>query len=265
MPYYSVANGHSVGVFETWSECKKNIDGFSKPRFKKFDTKEEAEQFIKEYNEKKICTELIELDKDTIYIFTDGACSNNGQKDAKAGIGIYFGDKDKRNVSEKVEGKQTNNTAELTAIKRTLEITKNETKKICICTDSEYSIKCCTSYGKKLEEGTIKKEIPNKELVKDTYELAKRENISFKYVEAHTEREDFFSIGNKKADMLANKAIGLESCPYNVERIYLNVKYAEKEEAKKLGARWCPEKKSWYYNETIEKEKQKKLDEKYGI
>lgn len=30
--------------------------------------------------------------------------------------------------------------------------------------------------------------------------------------------------------------------------LYLNVPYSEKEEAKKLGAKWNPEKKKWYYN-----------------
>ena len=47
------------------------------------------------------------------YVYTDGACSNNGSLNAKAGIGIYFGENDIRNVSQPVVGKQSNNTAEL--------------------------------------------------------------------------------------------------------------------------------------------------------
>lgn len=31
-------------------------------------------------------------------------------------------------------------------------------------------------------------------------------------------------------------------------RLYLNIPYAEKEEAKKFGARWNPEKKQWFFN-----------------
>ena len=34
------------------------------------------------------------------YVYTDGACIHNGKKYAKAGIGIFFGLGDKRNVSE---------------------------------------------------------------------------------------------------------------------------------------------------------------------
>ena len=33
-----------------------------------------------------------------IYVFTDGACSNNGKINAKASIGIYFKDNDPRNT-----------------------------------------------------------------------------------------------------------------------------------------------------------------------
>ena len=50
------------------------------------------------------------------FVYTDGSCSNNGKSNAKAGIGVYFGDNDSRNVSERINGKQTNNRAELLAI-----------------------------------------------------------------------------------------------------------------------------------------------------
>lgn len=31
-----------------------------------------------------------------------------------------------------------------------------------------------------------------------------------------------------------------------MKRVYLNVPFAEKDEAKALGARWCPERRLWY-------------------
>ena len=61
-----------------------------------------------------------------IKVFTDGSCSNNGFTNAKAGIGIYFGDNDPRNISKRIEGKQTNNTAEVKAILKAAEILKRE-------------------------------------------------------------------------------------------------------------------------------------------
>ena len=43
-----------------------------------------------------------------IQVFTDGSCPNNGKKNAIAGIGIYFGENDPKNKSERIQGKQTN-------------------------------------------------------------------------------------------------------------------------------------------------------------
>ena len=34
--------------------------------------------------------------------YTDGACTNNGRQLAQAGYGVFFGEQDKRNVSERV-------------------------------------------------------------------------------------------------------------------------------------------------------------------
>ena len=79
-----------------------------------------------------------------ICIYTDGSCINNGKKNAKAGIGVYFGENDKRNVSKRIKGKQTNNTAELKAILKAIKIIKKEDNfkdlDITIYTDSKYSI-----------------------------------------------------------------------------------------------------------------------------
>jgi len=103
------------------------------------------------------------------YIYTDGACSNNGYKGAVAGIGIYFGYQDPRNVSQLIEGKQTNNTAELSAMLHLYTIIEEDIKtgkSIGIVTDSIYAIRCCTTYGKKCADAGWKKDIPNKDMVR---------------------------------------------------------------------------------------------------
>lgn len=197
-----------------------------------------------------------------IYVFTDGSCHNNGKDNAIAGIGVFFGYDDKRNVSERIKGKQTNNTAELSAIKKAIQILENEKDMIIICTDSEYCIKCCTTYSHKLEAKGWKKEIPNKELVKEVYELCKGRNIQFKHIEAHTNNDDFFSKGNNEADRLANESIGMNHCPYI--KNYINVKFEEKDEAKRLGAKWDKNKKSWFYDNKLEEEKTKQLINKFS-
>jgi hypothetical protein len=64
---------------------------------------------------------------------------------------------------------------------------------------------------------------------------------------AHTGKSDVHSLGNNGADLLANKAVGVEACPY--AKIYLNVPFARKDEAKQLGAKWDASKKKWYVME----------------
>lgn len=144
------------------------------------------------------------------YIYTDGACSKNGYKDAAAGIGIYFGYQDSRNVSQRIEGKQTNNTAELGAILHLYTIIKDDIragKNIGIVTDSIYAIRCCTTYGKKCEDTGWKKDIPNKEMVKKAYELYRGTNVEFIHVMAHTGNIDVHSLGNKESDRLATNSL----------------------------------------------------------
>ena len=157
-----------------------------------------------------------------INVYTDGACTNNGQPDAKAGLGVYFSKYDPRNCSERISGKQTNNAAELKAIIRVASILVQEMKKgvpLHIYSDSTYAIGCCTTYGEKLElvGWKKKKPIPNIELVKDAYYKFKDfTNVKFHHIEAHTGKGDVHSLGNEGADELACLATN-KICPEPVE------------------------------------------------
>jgi ribonuclease HI len=147
------------------------------------------------------------------YVYTDGACIHNGKKYAKAGIGIFFGVGDKRNVSERISGKQTNNAAELEAILRVFQILEKEIKKgeeYIIMTDSEYAIKCMGSYGYKLalKHWKTDKPIPNFEKVKEGFTLFQTfPNVTLEHVRAHTGKKDVHSLGNEWADKLATASI----------------------------------------------------------
>lgn len=261
MPFYAVANGKTIGIFLHWNDCNNSVKGYKNALYKKFDTKEEADNFIRvnknmniqkdnNINNHKIepnqlvpvsmplsnlsfpsqeCTLgtcAYSADKlnnkwcnPDYYVYTDGACSNNGKENALAGIGIFFGINDNRNISKKIEGKQTNNRAELSAIIETYYIIENDVlngKKITIVSDSEYAIKCVSSYGEKCYKKDWKLDIPNKDLVKIAYEIYKDKlNVQFIHIKAHTNNTDIHSFGNDNADKLANMAICLENCPYN--------------------------------------------------
>jgi ribonuclease HI len=111
-------------------------------------------------------------------------------------------------VSRRIEGKQTNNTAELTAILEAYALIEPDLadKNITIVSDSEYAIRCATSYGDKCSKQGWP-EIPNLELVKAVYTLYKDSPVQFMHVDAHTSRMDAHSIGNRHADSLATSAL----------------------------------------------------------
>jgi len=269
MPFYAVANGNTTGIFLNWNDCNNSVKGYKNAIYKKFDTREEAQNFIQpnsknqnidHVSQRNISSffdpihskknEIIDFNPE-YYVYTDGACSNNGKDNALAGIGIFFGIDDDRNVSKKIDGKQSNNTAELSAIIETYSIIENDIingKQIIIVSDSEYAIKCASSYGEKCFKKGWVEDIPNKELVKVVYNMYNgKPNIRFMHVKAHTDNTDIHSFGNSNADRLANISIGLDNCPYNSpEKIYLIVPFTKKDEIKKLGGNWDGNVKKWF-------------------
>ena len=85
-------------------------------------------------------------------VYTDGACINNGDENAAAGSGIWYGDNDPRNVSARVACKeQSNQTGELIAVLITV---KNHppNEDLRIISDSKYTIDGLTKNVKKWEE-----------------------------------------------------------------------------------------------------------------
>jgi ribonuclease HI len=222
MVFYAVAKGHNVGIYTAWNDCKEQVLGFKGAVHKKFSTESEAENFILNCNNcnseihKNIFSKFVD-NKIAYYVYTDGSCYNNGRENSIAGIGIYFDENNSKNVSKVLTDnyKHSNNSAELTAIIETIEIIENDLieKHICIVTDSDYSIKCATSYGDRCEKNNWKMAIPNKILVKKLYELYnKHKNLKLKHIKAHTNLKDVHSIGNSNADKLA----------YNALRIYID-------------------------------------------
>lgn len=200
-----------------------------------------------------------------INVYIDGACTNNGSKNAKAGYAVFFGENDPRNEYARVMGKQSNNTGELTAFIRCLQILQNEIKNnsdIHIYTDSEYVMKCATTYGSKLHAKgwKSKNEIPNLELVKQAYTmLCDTQSVKLHYIEAHTNKQDKHSKGNAEADRLARLSIGKQEAS-NADIISLDwITFDTKDAAKALGAKWNQKKKTWYIESDISEEAMQEL------
>lgn len=219
--------------------------------------------------------------EEIVNIYIDGSCINNGYPNAIAGYGVYFNNDDKRNEYARVVGKQTNNTGELTAFIRAVEIMHDEltktpppSNKINIYTDSEYVIKCAGPYGDKLSKNDWKtstgKVPPNLTLIQRIQEIYKpyKKYINIHHIKAHTGLSDEHSIGNAEADRLANLAVGVivsvsvPDCIDNTlisnikettkyDKHYINTKIEFKDSVKKLGAKWDISCKKWYYEDNI--------------
>jgi len=161
-----------------------------------------------------------------IIVFTDGSTFNNQAKDkskARAGVGVFFGDKDKRNISFSLNGtkfKKTNQVSEILAIIMAIEaLIRTQIigrKNIIIYSDSMYCINIVTKWGGNWIKNDWKKsnnkKVENLNLVKKMYYLAKNLNVKMIHVKAHKnepskDSKDYFKwYGNMKADKLATRA-----------------------------------------------------------
>ncbi|KUI67792.1 Ribonuclease H [Cytospora mali] len=238
--FYAVAVGNKPGIYTEWTEAQAAYVGVKAPKYKKFDTREAAEEWLQGFGDVgqapaalkeddvdeedelddaspaakkvKVASEEIavvvqgELDEDLLEIYTDGSTLANGQNGAVAGVGVFFGDGDPRNISERLSGSpQTNQRAELTAILRALE-TVPVTQGVMIWSDSMYAINCVTEWFVKWEKNgwkTHKGQVQNRDLVEAVLvKIREREaegtTTLIKWIKGHES-----SKGNISADKLA--------------------------------------------------------------
>ncbi len=208
--YYSVFKGYNPGIYESWNECKKNVNGFKGALFKKFELYSDAQEYLLNGPQKiiqKLKDEDLNKDIDLseyISVFTDGSLLRRNKKIA-CGYGIYIPKKGIK-YSIKLREPKTNNRAELKAIIDAVTMLKQDNiDKIVIYTDSSYSILIFGNTGQKYKKKGFKN-VKNKDLVQKAVYLSENTNLHFVHVSAHTGKLDEIGIGNDIADMLANKA-----------------------------------------------------------
>ncbi|EKG19649.1 hypothetical protein MPH_03081 [Macrophomina phaseolina MS6] len=259
--FYAVQSGRVPGVYTDWPSAQKQTIGWTRPKFKAFPTRAEAEAFVKEGKKVGESVSNVSVDPDDqsetalagkkeppakkqkksaaaedadsgkvewkteeqmaatkkmatgdskggiLQICTDGSALGNGKKGSVAGVGVFFGPLDKRNVSEGLAGaRQTNQRAELTAIQRALDIAPLQ-RDVEIRTDSSYGINCVTvwykSWRKNNWQTSGKKPVENKDLVEPIVaRIEEREKIGtktiFTWLKGHADDP-----GNIAADALA--------------------------------------------------------------
>lgn len=122
--FYAVAVGHGVGIYSDWEECSAAITNVKGPKYKKFESRGDALEFIRIHgNEaaqdwlaqqgenqqppaKKTRATKQRAEPDVVvpsdleltltHIYTDGSSRPNGRANAVAGVGVYFGVGDPR-------------------------------------------------------------------------------------------------------------------------------------------------------------------------
>ena len=144
------------------------------------------------------------IDKDGyVNVYTDGACSSNGRKNSRAGIGVWFGDGHPMNVSKPVEGRATNNMAEIQAVTvAARQATKAGIKNLKINTDSKFLLSCINIWMPKWKSNGWKtvsnKPVINKVELLEMEEALGSLNIHWNHVNGHVG-----IYGNEMADKLA--------------------------------------------------------------
>ncbi|XP_040283486.1 ribonuclease H1 isoform X2 [Bufo bufo] len=199
--FYAVRKGRSPGVYKTWAECKEQVDRFPAARYKKFASEEEAWKFVKDNPE----ASSSRLEGDSTIVYTDGCCSRNGRKEARAGIGVYWGPNHPMNVAERLEGRQTNQRAEIQAACRALEQAKSENiNKLVVFTDSMHTINGITKWIHSWKGNNWKmstgKEVINREDFEKLDRLVQGLDVKWMHIPGHAG----FG-GNEEADRLARE------------------------------------------------------------
>ena len=215
--FYVVWVGKQTGVFTDWAVVQPLVAGYPGAKHKSYPSMEDAKKALAsgapaarspstKSSAKKKGREFI-LDKAyDIHIFSDGACDPN-PGEAGSGVAVY----ELGMLSELwygcYEPLGTNNTAELNALYKALEIAEKmggPSRRIQILSDSSYSVNAMTKWSVGWEKnGWTRKgnqELANKELIASMYTLYKRvaEGVDLAHVKGHSGVE-----GNELADRLS--------------------------------------------------------------
>lgn len=87
--FYAVKNGRKIGIFSTWAECQKQVQGFPGALFKGFVTAEEAQSYMGGQHETPMPAEKNSLDAndECYHIYVDGSYFN---KRYSWGFAVFF-------------------------------------------------------------------------------------------------------------------------------------------------------------------------------
>uniref|UniRef100_A0A8C3RLI4 Ribonuclease H1 n=1 Tax=Chelydra serpentina TaxID=8475 RepID=A0A8C3RLI4_CHESE len=271
--FYAVRRGRKIGVYQTWEECREQVNRYPAASFKKFASEGEAWSFVGseapqssshsagtsgisslthksdsylneletaspsystckrpfeqssdeesnrkhvKYDETYSAPSVSKDDKfsymgDSVVVYTDGCCSSNGRRKARAGVGVYWGPGHSLNTSDRLSGRQTNQRAEIHAACKAIEQAKSQNiKKLVIYTDSKFTINGITSWVDNWKSNgwrtSTGKDVINKEDFERLDKLSEGMEIQWMHVPGHAG-----FTGNEAADRLAREGAGKQN------------------------------------------------------
>lgn len=157
----------------------------------------------------------------SLTVYCDGSCLNNGRRGASAGYAVVAmrGGAVIHRFSEKVPAgdPQTNQRAELLALRYAIHYLADSGASGDIHTDSRYSIDCITKWAAGWKKAGWKKAdkqpVLHLDIIQPLYDLWKelpslhsQHSIRIHHVAAHTGRSDAHSVGNALVDEMARAA-----------------------------------------------------------
>ncbi|XP_077566504.1 ribonuclease H1 isoform X2 [Stigmatopora nigra] len=280
--FYAVRKGFKPGVYNSWDECKAQVDKFPSATYKKFNTEKDAWFFVRGFEQSLVPPppapvsapsvaateaeayalpkrgpeplEYIPLGKkrgpvesredeeeeapsppkrlkqndssssvgadagdgftymgQAVVVYTDGCCSRNGRRGARAGIGVYWGPEHPLNVAEPLQGRQTNQRAEVQAACRALQQAKEQKlKKLVLYTDSKFTINGVTKWVKNWKLNGWKLKSGGPIVNKDDFQMLDILNQELDVVWVHVPGHAGYR-GNEEADRLSREGAAKSS------------------------------------------------------
>lgn len=224
--YYAVRKGKKPGIYLTWPECKKQVDGFANARYKSFTSRVEAEKFLTgtdSYNNKKKSspkkvTKTSNINDFDVVIYTDGGSRNHGnvkgghvRTDDKAAWAYHISNNGQTYEGTAGELGATNNRMEIMALIQSIirlnDLKINQQNAIFVL-DSQYVLNAITKNwlngwkrrGFKKADGSA---LANVELWKQLDQLLPTvPKKTFEWTKGHAT-----NVGNNRVDELLNETM----------------------------------------------------------
>jgi ribonuclease HI len=199
--FYAVKNGRNPGIYNTWDECKAQVDGFSGAVYKSFASRDEAVNYIAAEENKDTNVVLEDNNDPRFKIYVDGSYDNTTKRFSYGMVVVYptgetitgtkaYNDEDlaqMRNVAGEIQGA-------MAAIDFCV---RAKIKEVILYYDYEGIAKWPLREWKANKPGTI--------AYVNYYDRHKEQiKIEFRHVKGHSGNKY-----NEMADKLAKSALGL--------------------------------------------------------